>query len=66
MTIQRAQIIDNDQVFIASYTLDVIDCETREEERLEPFLLGVAKFPGIDCSITYRNQLNRIPITVFK
>jgi hypothetical protein len=66
MNIEKANVIDNDDVFIVTYKVTINDTESKEEQVVEPFLTAMRKHENFDSSITYRNQINRIPITIFK
>lgn len=66
MNIEKATVVDTDEFFFVTYKVTINDTETKEEKVVEPFLTATAKFEGFDSTVTYRNQVNRIPITVFK
>jgi len=66
MNIEKATVVDTSDYFFVSYKVTINDTETKEEQVVEPFVTATQKFEGFDSSVTYRNQVNRIPITVFK
>jgi hypothetical protein len=66
MTIEKAHVVDTPEYFLVTYKVTINDTKTKEETVVEPLLTATGKFPGFDSAVTYRNQVNRIPITVFK
>ena len=66
MEFEKATVFDTDESFVVLYKVNIYDVETKEHTVVEPYLTAVAKMPGFDSTVTYRNQVNRIPITVFK
>jgi len=66
MNYEKATVIDTEDYFAVMYKVTINDTETKEEQVVEPFLTATAKFDGFDSTVTYRNQVNRIPVTVFK
>lgn len=63
---KTAKVIENENFFIASYTLVIIDTAEKGYYVHDPILLTIPKSLGSDLSIVYRNQINRIPVTIFK
>lgn len=61
-----AEVIETENFFVASYTLVIVDTEEKGYYVYEPVLLAKPKSLGDDFSIIYRNQINRIPVTIFK
>jgi hypothetical protein len=61
-----ASVVEADNFFVASYTLVIVDTQEKGYYVYEPVLLVKPKSLGDDFSIIYRNQVNRIPVTIFK
>jgi hypothetical protein len=61
-----ATVIENEQVLIATYTIVVINTIDKTYSVVDPLLFTIGKAQYNDMSSIYRNQINRIPITVFK
>ena len=66
MNIEKATVVDTPDMLLATYKVDIIDTTTKQEEIDEPVLIALRKWDGMDASAFFRNQVNRIPITVFK
>lgn len=66
MNTEKATVVDTDEFFFVTYKVTINDTETKEETVVEPYLTATPKFEGFTSDVTYRNQVNRIPITVFK
>ena len=61
-----AKVIETEHFFVASYTIVIVDTQEKGFYVYEPILMTRPKSLGDDFTIVYRNQINRIPVTIFQ
>lgn len=63
---KRASVMEDADILLATYTIVIVNCQERTYSVQEPLLFTVGKAQYHDLSGIYRNQIDRIPVTIFE
>lgn len=61
----QATILEQTQMFLASYPVEIVDCETKSEN-IHDVLVWATSDDRVSMETIVRNEKTRIPVTIFK